>query len=91
MPTIQFTIETRHLADGDGRPVPTNDPEAVTFHSVTADSIDDAVRLFVRDHQAELIGSVLRFPGFQAVATVRTHSGVYTLQFTPTSQEVPKH
>jgi hypothetical protein len=29
---------------------------------------------------------VLKFPGFQAVATVRKPSGVYTLQFTPASQ-----
>jgi hypothetical protein len=29
---------------------------------------------------------VLKFPGFQAVATVRKATGVYTLQFTPASQ-----
>ena len=29
---------------------------------------------------------VLKFPGFQAIATVRKQSGVFTLQFSPSSQ-----
>jgi len=29
---------------------------------------------------------VLKFPGFQAVATLRSTGGVYTLQVTPASQ-----
>jgi hypothetical protein len=82
---IRFTIEERHLTDGDGRPVTAMD--AVAFHSFDAETVDDAVRLYVRDDQAELIGSVLKFPGFQAVATIRKASGVYTLQFTPASQQ----
>jgi hypothetical protein len=81
---IRFTIEERHLTDEDGRPVTAVDD--VAFHSFDAESVDDAVRLYIgRDH-AELIGTVLKFPGFQAVATVRKASGVYTLQFTPASQ-----
>ncbi|HYH10141.1 MAG TPA: hypothetical protein VEK11_24045 [Thermoanaerobaculia bacterium] len=82
---MRFTIEERHLTDGDGRPVST--PNAVEFHVFDAETIDDAVRLYVKKDQAELIGNVLKFPGFQAVATVRKASGVYTLQFTPASQQ----
>ena len=81
---IRFTIEERHLTDEDGRPVTAAD--AVAFHSFDAETVDDAVRLYVRKDDAQLIGDVLKFPGFQAVATIRKAGGVYTLQFTPASQ-----
>jgi hypothetical protein len=81
---IRFTIEERHLTDEDGRPVTAAD--AVAFHSFDAETVDDAVRLYIRKDDAQLIGNVLKFPGFQAVATIRKASGVYTLQFTPASQ-----
>lgn len=81
---IRFTIEERHLTDGDGRPVTARD--AVAFHSFDAETVDEAVRLYIRRDDAQLIGNVLKFPGFQAVVTVRKASGVYTLQFTPASQ-----
>jgi len=81
---IRFTIEERHLTDGDGRPITA--ANAVAFHSFEAATVDDAVRLYVHRDDAQLIGTVLKFPGFQAVATIRKASGVYTLQFTPASQ-----
>jgi hypothetical protein len=83
---MRFTIEERHLTDTDGRPVSTTAPDSVAFRNVDADTIDDAVRFYIRDDGAEIIGTVLKFPGFQAVATVRKSTGVYTLQFTPASQ-----
>ncbi|HEX6083620.1 MAG TPA: hypothetical protein VF266_03785 [Thermoanaerobaculia bacterium] len=83
---MRFTIEERHLTDTDGRPVTASAPDAVAFHNVDAETIDDAVHLYIRKDQAEIIGTVLKFPGFQAVATVRKATGVYTLQFTPASQ-----
>lgn len=81
---IRFTIEERHLTDEDGRPVSTMD--SVAFHVFDAETVDEAVRLYIRRDDAQLIGDVLKFPGFQAVATIRKSSGVYTLQFTPASQ-----
>jgi hypothetical protein len=81
---MRFTIEERHLTDTDGRPVAR--PDAVEFHTFDAETIDDAVHLFIKKDEGEVIGTVLKFPGFQAVATVRKQSGVYTLQFTPASQ-----
>ena len=81
---MRFTIEERQLTDNDGRPVAGAD--AVSFHSFDAETVDDAVRLYIRNDHAEVIGNILKFPGFQAVATVRKATGVYTLQFTPTSQ-----
>jgi hypothetical protein len=82
---IRFTIEQRHLVDVEGRPI-ANQAGSVSFHSCEADSADEAVRLFVKGDGAEVIGNIQKFPGFQAIATVRKTGGVYTLQVTPTSQ-----
>ena len=80
---MKFTIEARHLTDMQGKPVAR---EAVSFHSCDADSADEAVRLFVKKDEGEVLGDILKFPGFQAVATVRKMTGVYTLQVSPASQ-----
>ena len=84
---MRFTVEERHLTDVGGRPVPEHTPDSVAFHTFEAETVDDAVRLFVKKDEGELIGNVLKFPGFQAVATVRKATGVYTLQFTLASQK----
>lgn len=81
---MKFTVEERHLTDMDGRPVMARN--SVAFHTFEAETVEDAVQLYVRRDEGELLGNVLKFPGFQAVATVRKPSGVYTLQFTPSSQ-----
>jgi len=81
---MKFTIETRHLTDAAGKPMP-RETAGVAFHVFEAESAGDAVRLFVRDTGAEIIGDILKFPGFQAVATVRNPTGVFTLQVSPTS------
>lgn len=83
---MRFTIEQRHLTDVAGKPVA--DAHALTFHTCEATDADDAVRLFARDHSAEVIGNVLRFPGFQAIATMRSTDGVFTLQVAPASQQM---
>ena len=80
---MRFSIEQRHLTDDRGKPV--NVLPAVTYHSCEAESVEDAVRFFAGTHHAEVIGNILTFPGFQAVATMRDGTGVYTLQFTPAS------
>ena len=85
--TMRFTIEERHLTDTEGRPVAETAPDSVGFHTFDTDTVDDAVRLFVKKDDGEIIGNVLKFPGFQAVTTIRKSSGVYTLQFTPSSQQ----
>jgi len=82
---MRFTIEQRHLTDAGGKPI-AHEREAVSFHTFDAESADDAVRLFIKRDQAELLGDILKFPGFQAVATVRKIGGVYTLQVGPSSQ-----
>jgi hypothetical protein len=83
---MRFQIEQRHLTDPNGRPIPSNDGSMVSFHLFEANDADQAVRLFIQRDGADLVGEIVRFPGFQAVATVRKTSGVYTLQVGPTSQ-----
>lgn len=85
---MRFAIEQRHLTDQTGKPVAGQ--TTVSFHTFDADTVDDAVRLFVKKQSAEVIGEVLKFPGLQAVATVRNVEGVYTLQVTPASQQFLK-
>jgi hypothetical protein len=82
---VRFTIEQRHLTDASGKPV-ASQSSSLSFHACEADSADEAVRLFIKRDEGELLGDILRFPGFQAVATVRKTGGVYTLQVGPSSQ-----
>ena len=81
---VRFVIEQRHLTDLTGKPV--KELNAVSFHTVDAESVDDVIRLHVKHESGEILGDVLKFPGFQAVATLRNTGGVYTLQVTPASQ-----
>jgi hypothetical protein len=85
---MRFQIEQRHLTDQNGRPIPFNDVSLVSFHLFEASDADQAIRLFIHRDGAALVGEILRFPGFQAVATVRKATGVYTLQVGPTSQSM---
>ena len=82
---MRFTIEQRHLTDSSGKPV-TGTTSAVSFQLFDADSAEEAVRLLIKRDKAELVGEIMKFPGFHAVATIRTTGGVYTLQVAPTSQ-----
>ena len=82
---MRFTIEQRHLTDSAGKPVG-NAPEEVSFQVFDAESAEDAVRLLIKRDNGELVGDIMRFPGFHAMATIRTNLGVYTLQVGPSSQ-----
>ncbi len=81
---MRFTIEQRHLTDAAGKPVV--NPSPVSFHTFEAESADEAVRLLIRRENAELMGDIMKFPGFHAVATIKSSGGVFTLQVAPTSQ-----
>ena len=84
---IRFTLEQRPLTDSAGRPA-AHDPEAALFHRCEAESAESAIRLFASENSSVLIGDIVRFPGLQAVATIRNATGVYTLQVTPSSQNL---
>ena len=81
---MRFTIEQRHLTDPAGKPVVST--SQVSFHTFDAESADEAVRLLIKRDNAELMGDIMKFPGFHAVATIKSASGVFTLQVAPTSQ-----
>lgn len=81
---VRFTIEQRLLTDAKGKP--TTGPASIVFHTVEAESADDAVRLLIKRDNAQLMGEIQTFPGFHAMATIRGESGVFTLQVAPTSQ-----
>ena len=84
---MRFSIEQRHLTDRNGRPY-AGERMPVSFHTCEATDAAEAVRLFLRDQNAEIIGTVVEFPGFQAVATLRNAEGVFTVQISPTSQQI---
>lgn len=81
---VRFTIEQRLLTDAKGKP--TTGPGAIVFHTVEAESADEAVRLLIKRDDAQLMGEIQKFPGFHAVATIKSPGGVFTLQVAPTSQ-----
>ena len=83
---MRFTIEERHLTDLAGKPVAT--PAPVEFHFCDAETVEDAVHTFAQRDDAEIIGKIQTFPGFQGIATVRKPSGVYTLAIAPASQQL---
>ena len=82
--SVRFTIEQRHLTDAAGKPV--TDTSSVFFHTFDAESPDEAVRLLIKRESGELMGDIMRFPGFHAVATIKTSGRVFTLQVAPSSQ-----
>jgi hypothetical protein len=82
---MRFTIEQRHLTDPGGKPV--TGPGVVAFHTCDADNVENAVDAFAKSLGAEVIGEVLKFPGFQAIATIRSATGVFTIQVAPSSQQ----
>jgi hypothetical protein len=84
---MRFDIEQRHLTDAAGRPV-SSAAAAASFHSIEAESASDAIVGFASEHRGEIIGDIRKFPGFQAMATVRNAEGVYTLQVAPSSQKL---
>lgn len=85
---MRFTIEQRHLTNAAGQPV-TDLAAAVSIHVCDAPSLDEALAWFAAEQSAEVIGSVLKFPGFQAMATLRNPTGVFTLQIAPASHRIP--
>jgi hypothetical protein len=84
---MRFTIEQRPLTDTSGRPA-AHDPEAALFHHCEAESAENAVQQFAVENASDIIGNIVKFPGLQAVATIRNPTGVYTLQVTPSSQGI---
>jgi hypothetical protein len=78
---VRFTLEQIFLASPRGAP-PVDTPQ---YHLVEADTVDAALAEFLASSSATLVGSVQKFPGFQAVATARNEDVVFTVNVLPGS------
>jgi len=52
---------------------------------VEAETVDAAMTNFLCHAEAELVGDVDKYPGFQAVATARSKDSTFTLHVLPAS------
>ena len=84
---MRFRVEQVYLTDEEGQIVPRAGTNPL-FHLLDAETVDELLSAFVQRDQAEVVGDVLKFPGFQAVATVKRHQAVYTLQIVPVTDRV---
>lgn len=82
---MRFRVEQLALTDEAGRVQPDQHPR---FYVHEAETVDEAVRACVAENDAELIGDILKLPGFRAVATARRAQLVYTLQLMPVSDRI---
>jgi hypothetical protein len=82
---VKFRVEQIFLTDEAGKVTPV--AQTRVFHVLEAESVDAALYAFVSKDGAEIVGDVLKLPGFQAIATARRQSHVYTLQVLPVSDK----
>jgi hypothetical protein len=80
---LKFRVEQIFLTDEAGKVTPVGQNRV--FHLLEADNVDDALFAFVKKDGAEIVGDVMKLPGFQAIATARRNNWVYTLQLLPVS------
>jgi hypothetical protein len=84
---VRFTIEQIFLSDATGLRSTTD----ARYHIVEADTVDTALAEFIRAEDATLLGSIQKYPGFQAVATARTDETVFTVNLLPGSDTFRRH
>ena len=84
---MRFRVEQIYLTDESGRIVPAPGRHPL-FYLLEATSVDQLLDSFVSQNGGEIVGEVLRFPGFQAIATVKRDQSVYTLQILPASDRI---
>lgn len=81
---MRFRVEQIFLTDDEGRVIPSSGRSPL-YHLLEAATVDDLLTAFVKQRGGVIVGEVLKFPGFQAVATVRDEQSVYTLQVLPST------
>lgn len=84
---VKFQIEQVDLTDEAGQVISAG--KVVRFHTVEANTPDDALASFLEADSAVIVGDVLKLPGFQAIATARRANRVYTLQLHPATDRIP--
>jgi len=78
---MRFTVEQVFLTDARGQRV----EEPPRYHLVEADTVEEAISDFLNNSSASLIGTIQKYPGFQAVATARAEEAVFTMHLLPGS------
>ena len=83
---VKFRVEQIFLTDETGKVTPVG--QVRVYHLLEAETVDEALFAFVKKDGAEIVGDVLKLPGFQAIATARRQNHVYTLQLLPVSDRL---
>lgn len=78
---MRFTVEQIFLT----KPGEEGPAETPRYHLIEAEDVDTALADFLSSSSATLVGSVQKFPGFQAVATARAEDIVFTINLLPGS------
>ncbi len=76
---MRFSVEQIFLTDCAGKALSERGP--TEYHVVEADTLDAALTAFLLKHRAGVIGTIQRFHGAQAVATVHQEQTVFTVHF----------
>lgn len=84
---MKFRVERNFLTDEAGRTLPPG--RETTWHIVEGESVDEVIRAVGALEDSELVGTVLRFAGLQAVATFRCDRRVFTVQIDPATERFP--
>jgi hypothetical protein len=83
---VRFTVEKTCLSDVPALKRRREDLEP-SVATTEAHDLGQAVELFIRRENAELVEDVQWFPGDQAIASVKKGSRFYMLQFAPDEGE----
>ena len=78
---MRFSIEQVFLTDDSGKPL--DAPSAAAYHYIEAETVDAALSWFLNNQQANVVGTVRRFPGAQAIATAQQDAAVFTFHVEP--------
>lgn len=79
---MRFRIEQTFLTNEEGAVIPPVGHE-VRLHIREAATVEEALESFVHADHGQIVGNVIRFPGFQLIATARRDKSVYTLHLDP--------
>jgi hypothetical protein len=84
---MRFRVEQIYLTDEEGKIISRPGVHPM-HHLLEAANVDSLLSEFVASDGAQIVGEVLKFPGFQAIATVKRDHVVYTLQVLPATDRL---
>ena len=84
---MRFRVEQIYLTDEEGKIISRPGVHPM-HHLLEAGTVDELLEQFVQGDGGVIVGEVLKFPGFQAIATVKRQQVVYTLQVIPATDRL---